>query len=68
MALDPRFKQDLQQLLNRYALEKGSDTPDFLLAEYLVHCLMLFDTTVAAREQWYGRTTSGMEPVPQQGE
>lgn len=54
--------------MNRHSLENGSDTPDFLLADYLIHCLEAFDTAVAAREQWYGRTTSGAQPTAPEGD
>lgn len=36
-------------------MENGSDTPDFILAEYLKHCLIAFNLMVQAREKWYGR-------------
>ena len=35
--------------------ESGSDTPDFILAEYLTDCLAAYDKAVLAREKWYGR-------------
>lgn len=49
------FKKDLQRLLNSYSKENGSNTPDFILAEYLVACLEVFNITIGARERWYGR-------------
>jgi len=42
-------------VLNRHSAENGSDTPDFILAEYLEKCLWAYDTTVTAREKWFGR-------------
>ena len=54
------FKTDLEHLINSYSLENNSDTPDFLLAEYLMDCLVAFDKVVVERENWYGRT-KGME-------
>ena len=53
------FKTELEGLINRYSMENGSDTPDFMLAHYLQGCLDLFDETVASREQWYGREKEG---------
>ena len=56
MPSDPLvIEQELATLLNRHSLENGSDTPDFLLAQYLVGCLAAYNSTVAAREVWYGR-------------
>jgi hypothetical protein len=49
------FREDLASLINRHSLENGSDTPDFLLAEYLTDCLAVSDKAVTARERWYGR-------------
>lgn len=49
------FRDELAALLNKYSLENGSDTPDFLLASYLEQCLLLFGHAVQSREQWYGR-------------
>ena len=49
------FRKDLESLLNRYSMENGSNTPDFVLAQYLQGCLMNFDRTITAREKWYDR-------------
>ena len=49
------FRKELERLINRESRENGSDTPDFLLADYLCACLVAYDTTVCAREKWYGR-------------
>lgn len=46
---------ELTALLNRHSAENDSDTPDFLLAEYLMNCLAAFNRAVGAREGWYGR-------------
>ena len=32
-------------LLNRYSMENGSNTPDFMLADYLIDCLRALDKT-----------------------
>jgi len=52
----PTFEQELRALINQHSRENGSNTPDFILAEYLAKCLELFDQTVAKREQWYAPT------------
>ena len=49
------FRKELETLINKNSLENGSDTPDFILANYLIMCLETFDNTLQAREQWYGR-------------
>ena len=42
-------------LLNRASRENASNTPDFILAQYLMGCLESFETAVQQRETWYGR-------------
>jgi hypothetical protein len=49
------FRQQLEMLINRESRENGSDTPDWVLAEYLIDSLKAFDRAVGAREKWYGR-------------
>jgi len=48
------FKRELQSLINSYSMENGSNTPDWILAEYLQKCLDAFDEAVRLREKWYG--------------
>lgn len=47
----PDFRRALTALINSYSKENGSDTPDFILAEYLIGCL--FDEATRMREDWY---------------
>lgn len=47
------FRRELEHLINRYSMENGSNTPDFMLAEYLIGCLKNFDLIVNKRTQWY---------------
>lgn len=55
------FVDELRALINRHSAENGSDTPDYILAEFLVGCLAAFDRTVRDRERWHGRTPSTWE-------
>ena len=48
------FRDELESLINKYSIENGSDSPDWLLAEYLVGCLDVFDRAVRSRDQQYG--------------
>jgi len=50
------FKKEITNLINRYSKENGSDTPDYILADYLVSCLETFDKAISARDSWYGKT------------
>lgn len=46
------FRKDLEHLINCNSLEEGSNTPDFILADYLADCLEAFDRAVQRREEW----------------
>lgn len=52
---DGNFERELTSLLNRFCKENDSNTPDFILAEYIQHCLGAYNRAVTAREKWYGR-------------
>jgi hypothetical protein len=57
------FMDELASLLNRYSKENGSDTPDFILAQYLSDCLAAWNRAVNERTEWYGRDAP-VGPVP----
>ncbi len=49
------LREEIEQAINKNNAENGSDTPDFILADYLMDCLTAYDKSVNARENWYGR-------------
>ncbi len=49
------LKGDLTALLNGFSLENSSNTPDFILAQYLLSCLEAYNVAVTNRANWYGR-------------
>ena len=49
---DPQLHKDLTYVMNGW--ENGSNTPDFLLADFLIECFYAFEKTSRAREDWYG--------------
>ena len=49
------FKRELEALINRHSIENNSNTPDFILCEYLITALSAFERAVNAREKWSGR-------------
>lgn len=63
-ATSEALRGDLSAVLNRYSRDNGSNTPDFILAQYLASCLDAFDLAVQARARWFGRmdTISGSLP------
>lgn len=49
------LEDEIKALLNCHSAENVSNTPDWLLAQYLLSCLAAFNTAVQQRENWYGR-------------
>ena len=49
------LRERIQTAINCTSAENGSNTPDFILAAYLVSCLVAFDRACTERERWYGR-------------
>lgn len=47
------FEYKLEKLLNCHSKECESDTPDFILANYLTECLKSFNNATKARTKWY---------------
>ena len=54
---------ELREVINRHSAENGSDTPDFILAQFLLGCLNVFDSAVRRREDWYGRKPQPADPL-----
>ena len=48
-----RFRTELATLINTHSMENASDTPDFILAEYMAECLKAFDKAIVQRDKWY---------------
>lgn len=49
------FETDLRCVLNAHSAENASNTPDHILAQFLLGCLAAWDVGVQQRETWYGR-------------
>lgn len=43
------LKNELTSLLNSYSVERGSNTPDHVLANYMLDCLIAYERAIAAR-------------------
>ena len=61
-----QFHSKLESLLNSESMENGSNTPDFMLANYLMDCLKAFDRAVRTRDDWYNKG-GGIEENPRKG-
>ena len=44
------FRDGLIELINKESIENGSNTPDYILADYLVGCLSNFNENINNRE------------------
>lgn len=48
------FETQLRRLLNTWSREASSNTPDFVLCQFMARSLEAFDGAVNARDRWYG--------------
>ena len=60
--MNDAFEKELETLINRHCKENASNTPAFILAQYLAGCLVTFNTAVQQRETWYGRDPRPTSP------
>jgi hypothetical protein len=63
------FSDDLKDLINHHSRENYSNTPDLVLAQFLVGTIKSFEEAVNQREAWYGRagsTTQGCDASVEQ--
>jgi len=44
------FRDELSALINKHSRENGSNTPDFILADYMHSCLEAFELAIKQRE------------------
>lgn len=63
----PSLERQLAALLNQHSQENGSNTPDFILAQYLLGCLAAFNVATKQRETWFGRDASPILCSPKEG-
>jgi hypothetical protein len=49
----PSFEGELRGLINKWSEENASNTPDFILANYLLDCLSAWNRAVQQRETFY---------------
>ena len=54
LQIEGTFQEELEELINRYSMENQSDTPDYILAEYLVSCLNTWAYITRQRDKWFG--------------
>jgi hypothetical protein len=49
------FENELINLINRYSIENGSDTPDFILARYIMNCLNAYEIAMDSRNSFFAQ-------------
>ena len=52
MSSRTEFAIELEHLINKHSMEGGSNTPDFVLARYLMGCLDAFDLAITDRNRF----------------
>ena len=57
------FRDELEELINKHNIERESDTPDYILADYLMGCLESYRVTVKMRDKWHGCDSQDKETV-----
>jgi len=60
---DMDLRERISEAINCTSAENGSNTPDFILAEYLTDCLAAFDKATTRRTRYFAPTEDG-KPVP----
>lgn len=61
------LKKELSDLLNKYSLENESNTPDFLMASFMLQCLSAYHEAVHNRDIWYGISPEPGKPSTERG-
>ena len=60
------LRQDIEHAINRHSAENVSNTPDYVLADYLMACLDAFDKGVNARAK-HGEAPFAYKQFPAAG-
>lgn len=53
MTKENKLRKEIETSINKYSMENGSDTPDFILAEFMTDCLRAFNRATVKRNKWY---------------
>lgn len=48
------FQQELSALINKHSIEDESNTPDYILAQYIRKVLSAYNECIISRDEWYG--------------
>lgn len=65
--MNQSFKNELTQLINKYGIDAEANTPDYLLAEYVVDVLSSHIGITKTRDEWKERPKAPVKPdIPQE--
>lgn len=56
-----KFEKELEQILNRHNKDNDTQTPDFILAQYLLSCMEAYRTAQRMRQKWFGGSNGRRE-------
>lgn len=56
------FEKELTALLNKHNQENASNTPDYILAQYLTNCLAAWNSATQQRDTHQGRNAQPTLP------
>lgn len=56
MTTPSELTNKLEELLNSVSRENKSNTPDFILAQFMMGCLRSYEAAVNERDKWYSFT------------
>lgn len=53
--LTPEFKEELETLLNCHSIDSETETPDFILAQFLIDTIDAYSKVRDQTDRWKGR-------------
>jgi hypothetical protein len=57
------FRKELTELINKHSVENLTNTPDYILAEFMYFCLIAFETGIRSRDDFFSMTKDLHEGV-----
>lgn len=49
---EANFTEELVYLINRYSIDNDLNTPDFIIAQYMVDCIKSLERATRTRDEW----------------
>lgn len=60
----PRFEDEIAKVINGFSRENRSNTPDWILANFIERCLVAWEVATCDRDHWYRLAPGpGQDPV-----